>query len=86
MNLVTVKTDFRATVALVVTATETPIATARVHHIEGILTDVRNCHHAGSPLITALNASLTALETGSDGTAVPGDRYLLVNVGNGAGG
>ncbi len=89
MSLVAVNTDFSVTaIAPAATATETPTATARIHHIDGNSTDVRSCHHAGFPLMIdtmALNASLSVRETGSDGTTIPGDR-CLVKVGNGGAG
>lgn len=89
MSLVAVNTDFRATaVAPAATATETPTGTTPARHIDGNLTDVRNCHRAGFPLMIgtmALNASLSVPETGSDGTTMPGDR-CLVEVGNGGAG
>ena len=72
-------------IAPAATATETPTATARVHHIDGNLIDIRSCHGAGFPLTIdtmALNATLSVPETGSDGATMPGDR-CLAKVGNG---
>lgn len=78
MGIVAMNPDFRVTaIAPAATATETPTATARVHHLDGNLIDVRGCHHAGFPLVIdtmALTASLSVPETGSDGITMPGDR------------
>lgn len=86
MGLVVMEYAFRVTdIAPAATATETPTATARVHHIDGNLIDVRSCHDAGFPLMIdtmALNATLSVSETGSDGTTMQGDR-CLAKVGNG---
>jgi hypothetical protein len=80
MGPVDVKSDIRVTVIVrAATVIEPPTATARVHHVDGNLIDVRSCHHVDFPLeidTMALNATLSVSETGSDGTTILGDRYL----------